>query len=123
MSSKLDDGVGCTSSIAANHRDMCRFADVEDRDFQRVAGTIKRFHGSIRTENISRVAWFSGTAFSLLQVKLKHATLLTFFLEGRISGQHTFRPVPNPSPPSHLDVELMPKWGRRSDSSSNNAHL
>jgi hypothetical protein len=102
---------------------MCRFADVEDRDFQRVAGTIKRFHGSIRTENISRVAWFSGTAFSLLQVKLKHATLLTFFLEGRISGQHTFRPVPNPSPPSHLDVELMPKWGRRSDSSSNNAHL
>src|SRR3954465_15639032 len=102
---------------------MCRFADAEGRDFKRVAGIIKRFQESIQTENISRVAWFSGTAFSLFQVKLKYITLLTFFLEGRRVSQRAFRPVPDPSPPSHMVGGPRPKLWRQPDSSSNNVDL
>lgn len=41
-SSKLDNGAGRTNSIAANHRDMCRFNGPKSRDFQRVFGVISQ---------------------------------------------------------------------------------
>ena len=44
FSSELDDGVGNTSSISANHRDMCKFCENESRDFKRVVGVIQRLY-------------------------------------------------------------------------------
>lgn len=55
-SSRLDDGVGSTSNIAANHRDMCKFVSSESRDYRRVISVIKRFSKPTVTESSSVAA-------------------------------------------------------------------
>lgn len=55
-SSRLDDGVGNTSNIAANHRDMCKFVSPTSRDYLRVISVIKRFSTSTMTDSTSLVA-------------------------------------------------------------------
>ncbi|OBT98860.1 hypothetical protein VE01_03348 [Pseudogymnoascus verrucosus] len=55
-SSRLDDGVGSTSNIAANHRDMCKFVSSTSRDYLRVISVIKRFSKSTVSDSSSLAA-------------------------------------------------------------------
>ncbi|OBT84128.1 hypothetical protein VE02_07747 [Pseudogymnoascus sp. 03VT05] len=87
-SSRLDDGVGSTSNIAANHRDMCKFVSSTSRDYLRVISVIKRFSKSTVSDS-SSIAADSAPAPSQPNIQLEGQ-----YIRASSRGSHRRRESP-----------------------------